>query len=151
MAGTNTYINWSAVTATPTPVGGSPGTAIPIDHVTSINPDNTGTVEKFKGDAARFWQVIATPTQERMIEVTTGDVAIALSLTVGAVYTVFGKLGDALNSITASGGGLSMTLVNAVLTDRKIKGEHAKFAEATLKFEAFGATNDTDPMTVATL
>lgn len=151
MPGTNTFINWSGVTATPTPVGGTAGTAVPIDHVTGINPDHTGTAEKFKGDAARFWQVIAVPTQERSIDVMTGDVAIALSLTVGAVYTVFAKLGDAINGIQAAGGGISISLINAVLTKRTIKGDHAKFGEVTLTFEAFGAAGDTDPLTVATL
>ncbi len=151
MAGTNTFINFSGVTVTPTPVGGTVGSAVPIDRVTSATPGGAATLEKFRGDADRFARVIAAPEVERTFEIETGDVAAARSLIQGAVYTVFGKLGDALNGITTGGGGISFSLINAVLADVDIKGEHAKYASATLKFEAFSADGVTDPLTVVAL
>lgn len=146
LSATHTFISWSGVTATP-----PTGSVVAIDRVTNVKPDNTGEAKKFKGDANRYWAVVAVPTQERMLDIETGDIAAAMSLVIGVVYAIAATLGDAINGTAAGGGGISIAQVNAVLTKRTIEGEHAEYAKATLTFESFANTGDTDPLTVTSL
>lgn len=146
LAATHLYINWHSVSALP-----ATGSAVPVNKVTSVAPEFSGEMEKFKGDAHRFWDAIAVPSQTRMLEITTGDVGVSLALVVGAVYTVSAVLDDAINGSAVGGGGITVTLINAVFGGPKIKGDHAKFNEVTLTFESFGGAADADPLTVVPL
>lgn len=149
MAKTNLFMNWVDFTFTPTATG---GVAIAVAKVSSCKPTRGGTSEKFKGDAAKFYQMIAVPTEERTLEIDFGDVATAATIPIGVPGTVAVKLADVVNGITTAGGGLQYTLTPCVAVSNPTSGDHAKYASTTLTFEGFDPTGGTvDPLTIAAL
>ena len=94
-------------------------------------------MEGFKGDLNLFWLVCAVPTQTRTFEVTTGDVGALLGIAIGSRGSFSIVLADAVNGITASGGGFTLAMTNCIVTGNTYQGEHAKFAEGTITFEGF--------------
>jgi hypothetical protein len=143
---TNLYINWSNFTFTP-----AGGVAIAVARVTSCKQDRSAVEEKFKGDNALFWQAVATPTQERSIEVDFGDIVTAQSIPVGVVGAMGITLADAQNGILPGGGGVHYTLTPCVCTGVVAGGDHAKFGGTTVKFTGFNPDGVTDPLTKTAL
>src|SRR6185312_13245576 len=111
MAATKLFMNWTTVTWTPLPSG----TPVTIDKVTSVKPKLDTDVERFKGDADRFYRAIASPTNNRSVDVD--------------------------NGFTAVGGGITITLTPCICTGRPFSGDHAKFASGTATFEGYSPTD----------
>lgn len=146
LSASNLFINWTGCQFTPT--GGS---ALPVDNVTKVSVNRTAITEKFKGGVDAFNRLIATPTQERTIEIVTGDVAAANAIPFNTPGTLVVKLADAVNGILTGGGGQTFTLTPCVLTGNPADGDHAKFASGTITFEGYFLTGATDPLTIALL
>lgn len=142
---TKNYMNWTGVTVTP-----AGGQAITITEVTEVNPDLDSTHEKAYGDNRRFAKCIRETQLERMVSITTGDVATANTIPVNTPCTITATLNDAFNG--AGTGAITYTFKNAVLKSNKVKGANNKFAEATLEFDCFGddsSAYDSDPFSFA--
>lgn len=145
---TGNFMNWTGVTVTP-----AGGQAITLTEVTDVSPSLDSTHEKFYGDNRRFAKCIRSTEFERMVSITTGDVAVANTIPLNVPCTVVATLNDAFNG--AGAGAITYTFRNAVLKTNGVKGPNNKFAETTLNFDSFGDdTNayDSDPFsyTVAT-
>ena len=148
MAATKLFMNWTTVTWTPLPSG----TPVTIDKVTSVKPKLDTDVERFKGDADRFYRAIASPTNNRSVDVDTGDISALLLIPVNTPGTLSATLGDVYNGFTAGGGGITITLTPCICTGRPFSGDHAKFASGTATFEGYSPTDGvTDPLTVVAL
>lgn len=146
LAASNAFINWHTVSLTPQPSG----SAVNLKSVTKVSPGGDGTLEKFKGDAQKFYNAMAVPTLERDIEIETADIVTASGLTRGGVYNVSAILDDMINKAATGGGGATFAWTNAVLFSNSSEGSHAKVGSATLKFSCF-AVADADPLTITPL
>lgn len=148
MSANNLFMNWTGVQFTPIPSG----TPVVIDKVTSVKPKMDSDVERFKGDAARFYQAIAAPTNNRSVDVDSGNIKILMSLPLNTPGTLVGVLNDYINGSGVGSGALSITLTPCVCTGKPFSGDHAKFATGTATFEGYSPTDGvTDPLTVVAL
>lgn len=141
MSATNLFMSWTGCTYN----------SVTLLKVTKFAPNRNGSSEAFKGDAAIFDQLIVVPGQKRTFTLTTGDVKAAAAIAVGTDATFVIILNDPKNGVTAAGGAISYTYTHAVLVDNPAEGDHAKFASATLSFEAYALDGVTDPLTVTAL
>lgn len=147
LTATKLFMNWTGATFTPTT-----GSPVAITRITDAKFNKSVDLEQFKGDIALFVQAIASPTQHRSIDVTSGDVATLASLAQGAIGSLTIQLGDFNNKFVATGGAISITLTTCVIGSNSADGAHGKAASAQINFTAFDATGGvTDPFVVAVL
>src|SRR6185437_2424124 len=123
MAGHNLFMNWTGVTFTPLS-----GTAVTIDKVTSVKPDLSSDVERFKGDLARFNQAVAAPNNNRTVAVDSGNITALMSLPLNTPGTLVAILADYLNGTGTGSGAIQVTLTPCLCTGKPFSGDHAKFA-----------------------
>jgi hypothetical protein len=140
LAPTNLYINWSAVSFTPTG-----GALTAIGKVTDCKIAKGGTPEHFKGDIAVYAQCLAVPDRHRTVTVSTGDIAAALLFAQGTVGSFTATLGDAINGSAGGGGGKIYTMTTCVIVSNNADSAHAKFGNAQIVFEGYSSDGATDP------
>ncbi len=151
-AGTPTklFMNWVGVTVTP--LG---GTAIAITGVTAVRPMRSNKVVSFFGDNFQYARVKKGVERERGIQISTGDLKTAMQIPEDTPCTITATLLDPRNQANPGGGGILVTLVNAILEKGDGEGENNKFAGGQIVFTAFGATdnngNEADPLTITPL
>lgn len=143
MSATNLFINWTAVSFTP-----SGGSLTAIDKVTSVRVNHDVNIETFKGDLAKFVQAVAATNQMREITVTTGNAKTVETIVQGAVGSFTATLADAYNGTTAGGGAQVLALTNCIVSRKDVSGDHSRFASATITFMGYAADGETDPLTI---
>ena len=132
MAATGLQVNWKNVSFE--------GTV--IDRVTNVsiatNPQNI----KFKGDDARYAQVIVNVNNEPSISVTSGNVGVIMGLPLNGAGTVQATHKDA----RGQAGGDVVYSMDCIITDLSSSGAHAAFGTASALFEGVSADGITSPI-----
>lgn len=137
MAATGLQVNWINVSFTP-----DGGAAIPIKRVTNISFGNRPENIKFKGDDARYDQVIVNVNNTQSASVASGDIATLMSLPVNTVGVLTATHVDARG---ATGGDIVYEL-DCICGGSEGGGAHAQFGTASATFEGFTGDGVTNPL-----
>lgn len=138
MAATKRQFNWSGVGFTP-----SGGSLLSATGVTGVTIDPGGSVQKFSGDADHGPTTIVSDFEDITVTVTLADEIWANTLAIGSRGTLVATHKDAKN---ATGGAITFTLVNAVVVNTQLGGQHRQFGQATVTFNAEWADSVTVPL-----
>lgn len=144
---TNLYMNWTGVVVTPTPYDGTSATAISVGGVVDVQIDGKSVQESFYGDARKFARLIRNTAKTRMIKIVGGEIEKLTSIPEDTPCTVVAVLNDAINGTGV--GAITFTMTLGLRQDLPIGGQNNKFARGEVTFNAHGASNDTDPLTLA--
>jgi ribosomal protein L2 len=139
MSATKRYMNWTAVSFTPT--GGS---QTAITGVTSIAIDSGGTLARFSGDGDRYSTTVVNDHNEPVVTIHSADLAAIRANAVGVVGTFAATHNDARNG--ANAGAITYTLTNAVIANCPLQGAHRQFGQGTLTITAFSSDGITNPL-----
>jgi hypothetical protein len=131
-------MNWTAVGFTPS--GGSLGTAT---GVTSVKIDYGGNILKFSGDGDRGPSLVVNDFNEPSVEVSSADVAWALTNVPGTVGSLTATHNDAK---LASGGAIVYTLNPCIVESPNSDGEHRQIGKAMVKFMGYFSDGQTNPL-----
>lgn len=137
MAATKLQVNWTDVSFTPTS-----GAAIPITRVTNIALSNRPENIRFKGDDARYDQVIVNVNSSQTATVTSGDVATLMGLPVNTTGVFAATHLDA----RGEAGGDILYELDCICSGAESSGAHAQFGSGTASFEGFSADGVTNPL-----
>jgi hypothetical protein len=147
MAGTNRFMNWQNGQFTP-----SGGSSIALVGVTKCDISANADIIAFKGDIAKYDQVVAAPTSHRIVTVDFADAHTAMIIASGTFGSFSIQLLDAQNGAVPGGGGFTVALANCVVGNKPVSDSHAQYATAQLTFQGYDPTGGlTDPMTVTPL
>jgi len=138
---TKRHMNWTTTTYN----------SVTITGVSSIGFDFGGSTAKFAGDGDKFNTTIVNDFNEPKATLTTADIAAAIGFTPGLRSTFVSTLNDAKNGVTASSGGRTFTLANAIVASNSATGAHRQFASASITFEAESTDGTTNPLTTSAL
>jgi hypothetical protein len=140
----NRYINFSAVSFTPT--SGSPTT---ITGVQDIQFDENGEIISAGGDADLFDRFKALVKLDPKIVIETLDSHALNTVAAGTIGSLTFTINDARNGAAVGGGGKVYTISNAVLEPHKIGQAYRQFGKQTLTFQTFSTDGTTNPVAVA--
>jgi len=141
MASTKRSVNWTTVTYNSATITG----------VTAVSFDTGGSLLPFSGDGDKYPTTIINEMNNPTASVTTADVAAATAIPPGTRSSLVATLNDAKNGVTASGGGRTFTLANAIAQSNPVSGQHRQYASATLTFLAESSDGTTNPLSSSAL
>jgi hypothetical protein len=139
MSATKRFMNWTAVSFTPT--GGS--TTV-ITGVASVSIDSGGSLVRFSGDGDRYNTTVVNDHNDPVVTVHSADLAAIRANPAGIVGTFTATHNDARNG--ANTGAITYTLTNAVIANCPVQGAHRQFGQGTLTITAFSADGITNPL-----
>lgn len=137
MAATGLQVNWDDVSFTP--ASGSP---IAIKRITNVAISNRAENIRFKGDVARYDQVIVNVNNTQSVTITSGDTATLQSIPVNTVGVLAATHKDALG---ATGGDIVYEL-DCICGGSEAGGQHGGFSSGTATFEGFSGDGVTNPL-----
>jgi hypothetical protein len=114
-----------------------------------INP--RGEVITHSGDADVFPTTKVLSFQDPQVMVTARDHTVINSLALGTRGTLVLTIDDAKNANTASSGGYTATLSNAILADKSTEATHRQYGQGDLTWEAESTDGITNPLGFAAL
>lgn len=135
-------MNWTGVTVS---YGAGP-TVINLSEVVDIDLMDADIIEEWQADGHKFSTLVVAADAKRGMTIHGGDCYKLAILPKGVPCTIVAILNDAANKILA--GAMTVTLINAVLSDVSIKGQTNKFAGGMVTFTAFSSDGTTDPLSI---
>lgn len=142
MAATKRFMNWTAVGFAATGGGGS----ATFTGVTNVDINPNGSIATFSGDGDHYATTQVSEFADPEITVTCADLAAINSIPLGSRGTVTATHNDAKNQAAAGGGGIVYTMTNAIVSDKKIGGQHRQFGTGTITFKAESLDGTTNPI-----
>lgn len=136
------------VTCTFTPTGGS---ATTILGITGLSIAENAEMIRASGDGDYIDTLVVVPSVSPSVTIEVNEPAIMRSVAAGSTGALVFTLPDARNGITASSGGLTYTVSNAVFSPGTFANHHRQFATNTYTFGTFSSDGTTHPVAVAAL
>lgn len=125
----------------------SGGATITLTGVTNFGFDFGGSTQDFSGDADRYPTTIVNDMNMPTVNVTSADIAAAVSLPPGTRGTFSTIMKDAKNpSSSALSGDIAVTLSNAIVATNSATGAHRGFANASISIKAESTDGATNPL-----
>lgn len=142
----NLYVNVLDVSFTP--VGGS---ASPFIRQTRADIDGGVSNISFKGDGDLFPTMETNVSQVPSITLAGGNIKQILGVQAGQIGTLMLTIPDARNGTQPGGGGMLLTLSNAIVADKSASAPHAQFASGSTTFSSFSSDGVTNPLSMTML
>lgn len=140
------HMNWTTVTyITSTP------TTFTSTGVQSIEIEPGGQVITSSGDADKYPTTIVLNFSEPQITVKLLDLNLLHSLTPGLRGTFSAVHNDAKNGVTASSGGYTLALANAIIVNNPSSGAHKEFGSGDFVMKAESTDGSTNPLSYTAL
>ena len=140
MAASNIFMSWVNITATP-----NTGNAITLNETTSLEVISSDGLEPWQADGNKFATALVSATGTRGVTISGGNCAAIARMPKGTVFTISATLRDAING--TGSGAITLTLVNAVVSENPISGVTNKYAGGSVTLMAFSADGSADPLT----
>jgi len=138
---TKRFMNWTTVTYNTSTITG----------VTSVGFDFGGSTAEFAGDGDKFPTTIVNDFNTPSATVTAADLAALVALPPGTRSSFVATANDAKNGTTASSGGRTFTLANAIVASNNASGQHRQFMSGSVTFHAESSDGTTNPLTTSAL
>jgi len=138
---TKRFMNWTTTTYN----------SVTITGVTSVNFDFGGSTAEFAGDGDKFPTTIVNDFNSPTVTIAAADLAALVGMPPGTRSTFTSTANDAKNGITASSGGRTFTLANAIIASNNGGGQHRQFMSGSLTFHAESTDGTTNPLTTSAL
>ena len=138
---TKRFMNWTTTTFN----------SVTITGVTSVQFDFGGSTAEFAGDGDKFPTTIVTDMNNPSVTVQAADIAALVAMVPGTRSTFASTFNDAKNGITASSGGRTFTLANAIVATNSGGGQHRQFGSESVTFHAESSDGTTNPLTTSAL